>query len=325
MARNYRKIAGNKARKYGLNPRIFKRQIKAESNFNPKAVSHAGARGIAQIMPETAKGWGVNPDKPIKALDAAAKNMAGYLNDYNGDYSKALAAYNAGPNAVAEYGGVPPFAETRAYVDKILNGINLSGKGKKSKGKKVKFGPAKIDIPLSPGKQEVDYSAAILDNILSGAKQSLFETINLASEDPKYLKNIPGTSTTVTVPGAKRRVVGKNGKSPKGLEVKRDGNKGAKHLAEQATKGVYLSGERPTKHTASGNISDHYDQMDDRSAVDAKYGSGRKIAKRLGIKKWKPGTYDRHVITVDGRQYSVQILEDVEGHYDHTHVGIQRL
>jgi soluble lytic murein transglycosylase-like protein len=74
-----RRVARRKARKYGLNPAIFERQINQESGFRRRAISPAGARGVAQIMPATARAWGVNPDKPKQALDAAAKNMASYV------------------------------------------------------------------------------------------------------------------------------------------------------------------------------------------------------------------------------------------------------
>src|SRR4051794_29173534 len=101
-----------KARKYGLDPSIFARQIQMESGFNPGARSPAGALGIAQIMPATARGWNVNPMNAGQALDAAARNMARYVHSYGGRYDLALAAYNAGPGAVAKYHGVPPYAET---------------------------------------------------------------------------------------------------------------------------------------------------------------------------------------------------------------------
>jgi hypothetical protein len=132
MSTNYRDIARQKAAKYGLLPEVFERQIGAESGFNPKAVSPAGARGIAQIMPGTARGWGVNPDDPVAALDAAAKNMAGYIKTFQGGkaagqetdpvkvrnaYEKALRAYNAGPAAVE---ASRKYAETNRYVQKII-------------------------------------------------------------------------------------------------------------------------------------------------------------------------------------------------------------
>lgn len=113
---DYRTIAKQKARKYGLDPYIFLRQIKAESNFNPTIRSPAGATGIAQIMPGTAKSWGVNPLDPVASLDAAAKNMAKYVKAY-GNYENALRAYNAGPGAIERSKG---YSETNNYVAKIL-------------------------------------------------------------------------------------------------------------------------------------------------------------------------------------------------------------
>ena len=132
MPTDFRQIARQKAQKYGLLPEVFERQIEAESGFNPQAVSSAGARGIAQIMPGTARGWGVNPDDPVAALDAAAKNMAAYTKTFLGGKppgeetdplklrqatEKALRAYNAGPGAVE---ASKRYAETNAYVNKII-------------------------------------------------------------------------------------------------------------------------------------------------------------------------------------------------------------
>jgi murein DD-endopeptidase MepM/ murein hydrolase activator NlpD len=115
---DYRKEARRAAQRYGLDPHIFERQIQQESGFNPTARSGAGAVGIAQIMPGTAKGWGVNPLDPIASLNAAAKNMASYVKKYGG-YENALRAYNAGPGAIERSKG---FAETNAYVRTILGG-----------------------------------------------------------------------------------------------------------------------------------------------------------------------------------------------------------
>jgi cell wall-associated NlpC family hydrolase len=107
------------ALKYGVNPDIFENQIDQESGFNPKAGSPAGAQGIAQIMPQYHPG--VDPSDPHASLDYAAKLMRSHLDTYGGDYRKALAAYNAGPEAVAQYGDVPPFEETQRYVNTILS------------------------------------------------------------------------------------------------------------------------------------------------------------------------------------------------------------
>jgi hypothetical protein len=113
-----RAVARAKAKKYGLDPGVFERQIQQESGFNPGARSPAGALGVAQIMPATARGWGVNPLNPSQALDAAARNMARYVQQF-GSYEKALRAYNAGPGNVEKSKG---FAETNNYVRTILGG-----------------------------------------------------------------------------------------------------------------------------------------------------------------------------------------------------------
>jgi hypothetical protein len=156
MARDanyYRKQARRAARKYGLDERIFVRQIKQESGFNPHVRSGAGAQGIAQIMPDTAKSWGVDPWDADAALDAAAKNMAGYVRKYK-SYRKALAAYNAGEDAVQQYGGIPPYAETRHYVKTILGGIhNADYPGQKSKAQPKQTGST--DGPTTEQPQEI--------------------------------------------------------------------------------------------------------------------------------------------------------------------------
>ncbi len=100
------------------------RQMSQESGFADDVIycrraSSAGALGIAQFMPATAAGLGIDPCEPIQALHAAARLMIGYYNRY-GRWDYALAAYNAGPGNVDRYGGVPPFAETQRYVANIL-------------------------------------------------------------------------------------------------------------------------------------------------------------------------------------------------------------
>jgi len=120
---NYARAAALQA---GIDPDIFVRQIQQESGFNPTAKSGAGALGIAQFMPGTAAGLGIDPTDPYAALDAAARMDAQNLKQYGGDWSRTLAAYNAGPGAVEKYGGVPPFEETQRYVSNILQGQDTS-------------------------------------------------------------------------------------------------------------------------------------------------------------------------------------------------------
>lgn len=120
--RDFRAIALREAKRAHIkHPQLFVRQIAAESGYQPCVRSGAGAIGIAQIMPATAKSWHVDPYVPESALRVAAQHMAKYERHY-GSYSLALAAYNAGPGAVAKAGNrVPPYAETRRYVAKITN------------------------------------------------------------------------------------------------------------------------------------------------------------------------------------------------------------
>lgn len=115
-------FARQMATRAGIDPNVFVRQIQQESGFNPGARSPAGATGIAQFMPGTARGLGIDPSDPYQALEGAARLMKSNLDRYGGDYAKALASYNAGPGAVDRYGGVPPFEETRRYVSTILGG-----------------------------------------------------------------------------------------------------------------------------------------------------------------------------------------------------------
>jgi soluble lytic murein transglycosylase-like protein len=104
----------------GLDPALLAGLVRQESNFDPNAGSPAGARGLTQLMPGTAAGLGVTDvTDPAQALEGGAKYLKQQLDAFGGDVTKALAAYNAGPGAVQRYGGVPPFAETQGYVQKV--------------------------------------------------------------------------------------------------------------------------------------------------------------------------------------------------------------
>lgn len=105
----------------GVPAKLIAAVAKQESGFNPKAVSRAGAEGIMQLMPATAKGLGVtNPLDATQSINGGATYLASLLKRFDGDTTKAVAAYNAGPGAVIKYGGVPPYAETQKYVRNVL-------------------------------------------------------------------------------------------------------------------------------------------------------------------------------------------------------------
>jgi cell wall-associated NlpC family hydrolase len=107
------------SQRYGVPVNLLTAVAQVESGFNTQAVSASGAEGVMQIMPSVASALGVDPFDPAQAIDGAAQMLGGYLAAY-GSTSTALAAYNAGPAAVAQYGGIPPYPQTQAYVNDVL-------------------------------------------------------------------------------------------------------------------------------------------------------------------------------------------------------------
>ncbi|MDQ1739079.1 MAG: peptidoglycan DL-endopeptidase CwlO [Pseudonocardiales bacterium] len=114
----YTGLFGQNEARYQLPQGLLAAVAQTESGGNPQAVSPAGAQGLMQLMPATAQGLGVNPWEPAQAVQGAAQLLSKYLHTY-GSVPLALAAYNAGPGAVEQYGGVPPYNETQKYVAKI--------------------------------------------------------------------------------------------------------------------------------------------------------------------------------------------------------------
>jgi len=109
------------ARKYKVDPKLVAAVAEVESNGNQNAVSSAGAIGVMQLMPDTAASLGVDPYNKQQNIEGGAKYLRQMLDTFGGDTKKAVAAYNAGPGAVKDYGGVPPYKETQNYVSKVLD------------------------------------------------------------------------------------------------------------------------------------------------------------------------------------------------------------
>ena len=109
------------AAKYGLDSRLVAAVAEAESNGNQSEVSDAGAVGVMQLMPDTAAALGVNPYDEKQNIEGGAHYLKQMLDAFGGDMKKAIAAYNAGPQAVKDYDDVPPYAETQNYVNKVLD------------------------------------------------------------------------------------------------------------------------------------------------------------------------------------------------------------
>jgi soluble lytic murein transglycosylase-like protein len=131
LANELEPLVRSAARRAGVPPALIEAVVSVESSFDPRARSATGARGLMQIEPETARDYGglANPDDPAQNVRVGTAYLRDLLARFGGDVRAALAAYNAGPAAVERYGGVPPYAETRAYVERVLATYRRLGGG----------------------------------------------------------------------------------------------------------------------------------------------------------------------------------------------------
>jgi hypothetical protein len=122
---NLDQVVNSISGRHHLDPDLVNSVIRAESGFNPHAVSRKGAQGLMQLMPGTASNLGVeNAFDPGSNVEGGTRYLRQLLERYNFDLVKALAAYNAGPQSVAQYRGVPPYQETRAYISRVIRDFN---------------------------------------------------------------------------------------------------------------------------------------------------------------------------------------------------------
>jgi soluble lytic murein transglycosylase-like protein len=119
-ARDWRTLVHDAALRTGLPPAIVESVARVESAMRPEAVSPKGAVGVMQLMPSMARALSADPRDPAQNIDAGARLLRDLLIKYDGDVVKALSAYNAGAGAVERYRGMPPYAETQNYVDKVI-------------------------------------------------------------------------------------------------------------------------------------------------------------------------------------------------------------
>jgi soluble lytic murein transglycosylase-like protein len=124
----YGELIFETARRHALNPGLVAAVIRAESAFDPRAVSHKGARGLMQLMPSTGQRFGLRPSElfdPAKNLDAGVRYLRFLADRFEDDLPRILAGYNAGEGSVERYDGVPPYRETRGYVSRIYADLGL--------------------------------------------------------------------------------------------------------------------------------------------------------------------------------------------------------
>jgi hypothetical protein len=152
VAPPYRELVEAAAARYSVDADLISSVIAVESNFDPKAVSRKNARGLMQLLPETAARLGVqNIDDPKENIDGGTRYLRELLQKYNNDLVLTLAAYNAGPERVQQYGRVPPFAETISYVRRVKRGYEKSKTeaSKKTSATKTPATPGAGTVPAS--------------------------------------------------------------------------------------------------------------------------------------------------------------------------------
>jgi soluble lytic murein transglycosylase-like protein len=143
------------AERHGVDAALVRSLIAAESNFQPRAVSPKRAEGLMQLMPVTAARYGVrNSFDPAQNVDAGTRYLKDLLGQYHQNLSLALAAYNAGPSRVSQFGGVPPFRETRAYLRRVADNLAKQAKQKKAAPQSMICSPLRarcVEAPAGAG------------------------------------------------------------------------------------------------------------------------------------------------------------------------------
>lgn len=217
MARpNYRGEAARIAKKYGIPTKLFLQLVKMESGWRPDAVSPAGAQGLTQLMPETARGLGVDPLDPIQNLEGGARYLRQQFDRFK-RWDLATAAYNAGPGAVEKYGGVPPYRETQRYVRNLMNHtkINAAAAPKRSPNETL----TSPDFSVQQGAPDLtSYALSVLGDIADDGQFDPVASLGMLPP-PAQTPTLAGRSQNEASPATPRGassspglLVGANGK-----------------------------------------------------------------------------------------------------------------
>jgi hypothetical protein len=201
-------LARQIAKREGIDPSIFVALVNQESQFNLSARSPAGALGLTQLMPGTARSLGVrDPFDPVQNLRGGARYLKQQLESFGGDYRKALAAYNAGPGAVQKYGGIPPFEETQHYVSTILEHAGSTPRSSRSAflGSTPNVGSQTVTRTI-PGKSFAAERGAAVQSFLGGGRNDAQNNLDFALQIHS-LQDVPSRTVENTQsPGTNPRL-----------------------------------------------------------------------------------------------------------------------
>lgn len=303
-----------------LNPNLLRSLIMAESGGRHqvgKTISSAGALGYGQLMPGTARGLGVNPWDAEQNITGAARYLAQQMRTFQGNVRKALAAYNAGPGAVQKYGGVPPYAETQAYVDKVIQLMGSGGGGSMGPSGGA-AAPAMGNPAPASGITDEQLRARAVGPISSRVVEEQISRRGMLGDMMAASPEMAGMPDGATS-GALRAGGGWGGS--RGVAT------GAYQVAKEFGATI-VSEKRDTKNTASGGVSDHWTGSKGSWATDigATGAKGDKIAQGIAAKygmSWKPGSWASKTISVNGKKYRLQLGWRVPDHFDHVHFGVK--
>ena len=323
----YGALADSYARKYGIDPTLFRRLITAESAWNPNAGSSAGARGLTQVVPK----WHpkANLSTPQGQLDYGAKHLASLLKKY-GNPRDALAVYNSGkPWSVSK-----AYGETNNYVTRILSGY------KPGQSSGVGAGAVPPAVPPTPealqgtsGSLDAKRLMMLLNNQRARSLRGIMPAPGFQRELQKVLSQaLPRAGVNAASQQVGAQVAGAAGEVSRagGLTNPGGGWAGAEApaLAIAKLSGLPITSQkRDRKLTASGNPSDHWTGSTQSYAVDLGTSGAAgdrafmKIVTALGRPDLKPGSW--HNLNIGGYRY--QIGWRTKGHYDHIHVGVKKL